>query len=433
LFAVIVCAVVAAFLLWPPQPYLARKVLPDGSVLTLVAVKAGQSHESPLATFSEKLAARLPAGLRKRVKLTKTLDRTYSYYSSSYLSVWLTIESGTTQPGFPVPGPPLHVWVGDDRGNVGVSEEFMYAARVSRQVGSNIWLEGLPVLSWPRRAETIRIQVCQNDGAMLGEFRVKNPGHNTKTPPWKAPPWPITVRDGDLDFTLTSAWLGVGYDWTDRTLSVETNYKLRSTRVTFRVTKQGEVQTNWNAHFIRAIRDSTGNWSCSRYYSGCGEGETWNHFNRPPPPGDEAWRMTVEFWRVGGFDANELCVVRGVTPGVPLVVSNAFGADRLVLQWRSPSSEPSVRILTARAEPQRRDCRITLLQATDNLARNVRTSGHGDGPSVAYRGFTLSSDISSLDLVFALHRSRAVVFQVKPEFYRPPPIDAGQWVPKFRP
>jgi hypothetical protein len=169
---------------------------------------------------------------------------------------------------------------------------------------------------------------------MLGEFRVKNRGYNRKTPPWKALPWPITVRDGDLDFTLTSVFLGLGYDWTDRTLSVETNYNICSTRATFRVTKQGDLQTNWNAHFIRAITDSTGNWSCSRYYSGRRDGVTWNHFNRPPPPGDEAWQMTVEFSRVGGFDTNDL--------------------------------------------------------------------------------------------------SRVVVFQVKPEFYRPPWIDAGEWVPKFR-
>jgi hypothetical protein len=43
----------------------------------------------------------------------------------------------------------------------------------------------------------------------------------------------------------------------------------------------------------------------------------------------------------------------------------------------------------------------------------------GGGQSVTYKLLTLWPDTGSVDLVFALHRSRVVTFQVRPEFYPP--------------
>ena len=108
---------------------------------------------------------------------------------------------------------------------------------------------GLPVAAWPRRAKWLRLRVYpEHESKLLAEFRVRNPGRDLKT---AAPSWPITVRDGDLEFTLTSLWVGLDSSYPDWKLRAEKNPIHRSTRASFRVTHQGEIQTNWNAHHVR--------------------------------------------------------------------------------------------------------------------------------------------------------------------------------------
>jgi hypothetical protein len=65
-------------------------------------------------------------------------------------------------------------------------------------------------------------------------------------------------------------------------------------------------------------------------------GETFNQFGRPPLPAREAWRMTVEFSRVSGFETGELYLVRGVmvpTNGLQARQVVEFGTNKLQLDW----------------------------------------------------------------------------------------------------
>jgi hypothetical protein len=321
--------------------------------------------------------------------------------------------------------PRLRLLFGDDHENFTINAEH-HGRDVSTQLSSNFWLVGLPVAAWPRRAETIRIQVYpEYDSNLLAEFRVKNPGRDLKTPAWTAPAWPITVRDGDLEFALTSLWLGLGPSHPDWKLRAQKDPIQRSTRATFRVTTGGQVLTNWNAHHVREICDATGNWSDGNGFNSLiREGETMNHFSRPSLPADEAWRMTVEFSRVSGFTAEELYTVSRVPvpqTGQSLrVATNSMGPYGLEIAWDTrPMDGTNAVGVWVTVQPVRLDHKLMLVRATDDHERELKFKNSGGGQSVTYELLTLSPDTGSVDLVFAFHRSRVVTFQVRPEFYPP--------------
>jgi hypothetical protein len=399
-----------------------RHVLPDGSAITLVAVKAGAQHFAPMASFKQQLAARLPASWNQRLKLSPPPSTYCQFFPSNYLSVWLLAEKPNSA------GPPrFDLLLGDEDGSFTCHAEH-HGQGVSVPLGPGQWLVGLPVAAWPRRADFINIQVFlpTHPDKRLTEFRVKNPGRDQRTPAWEAQPWPITVRDGDLDFTLTSLWLGLGsfHGYKDRRLWAAKEPNERSTRATFRVTRGDEVLTNWLAYHVRTIRDATGNWSDGNSFSSAIQnGETFNQFGRPPLPAREAWRLTMEFSRVSGFETGEVYVVRGVAVppnGSGGTETNALGPHRIEVRWepkRSDSSDPPG--FWATVSPTKSDHKLTLISAKDNRGRNVPCKNHGGGQSVTAEYLTLEPDATSVDLVFAFHRSRLVTFQVKPEFYRP--------------
>ena len=403
-----------------------RLVLPDGRVLTLVGVQTGVEHYAPMGGWRQRLARRLPVTWNRWLKITPPPQTRYR--STNYLSVWLLVEgtnhsSATT---FSPYQPPFELLLGDEDGSFTCHAEHNGSA-VEVALGPGRSLIGLPVAAWPRRAETIDIQVFPrwNNGKPLAVYRVKNPSRDLKTPPWAASPWPITVTNEDMEFTLTSLWLGLSHPPAgSNTLVVTRNPKDRMTRATFRVTRGGEWLTNWNAYHVRTIEDATGNWSDGNsFISGMWNGETFNQFGRPPLPAREAWRMKVEFSRLSGFETGELVEVRGVSVppnGAGGSQTNDFGSNKIEFRWepvRTGSSEPPGFWATVR--PAKNDYKLTLLSARDNQGREVRCKNPGGGQSVTMATLELQPDAKSVDLVFAFHASRIVTFQAKPEFYRP--------------
>ncbi len=438
----VVIGVVIAVIGSREKPYLAQQTLPDGKVLTLVGMTVGHRHVSPLAPLPHRIGARLPASWRKRLKI-QTPPTPYADVSSNYLTVWVTVpgkSDGTA--------PQLQLLMSDDGDNFSVPNN-SYSRPVSFPLGSNMWLQGLPMISWPRRAETLRILLYPEHtdpflmrvypdpstvpAKRLAEFRVKNPERDRKTRPWPAAPWPVAVKEGDLEFTLTSLWLGVDRPRDDWTLRPLREPMQRTTRATFRVTKGGKLQTNWNAYHVREIRDATGNWSHGdSFNSTIREGETMNQFGQLPPPADDTWRMTVEFSRVSGFSADELHTVKGLI--MPKEgqwgssVTNTVGQQRLIVQWEQPWLDKSPYQIRARFEPEPRGPalalirsarhRLTLVRATDDRGRAVAFKNHGGGSSSTHEILKLEPDATSVDFVFAHHQSRLVTFEAKPEFYR---------------
>lgn len=427
--ALVVIGVAIVILTSPRKSYLARQSLPDGSPITLIDLTVGHRHLSPLAPFVDRLGARLPPAWRSRLKF-QSPPSTSAEVSSNYLTVWITTpgrSDGTA--------PRWQLLVGDDRDNFSAVNT-SYSRPVAVPMASNMWLQGLPLLSWPRRADTLRIQFYDDSShppKKLADFRVENPARDRKTRPWSAAPWPVTVKDGDLDFTLTSLWLGLAWPGDDWKLRPERDPLQRRTRATFRVTKDGQVQTNWNAYHVREIYDATGNWSHGNsFQSTIRNGETMNQFGQLPLPVDEPWRITVQFSRLSGFTPAELHTVKALS--MPKEgkygsgITNTFGQQKLIVYWEQPWLDKSPYQIGARVEPQPRGYglalirtnyvyRLTLVRATDDRGRDVTLKSHGHGPGSTHDILKLEPDATSVDLLLAYHPSRLVTFQAQPQFY----------------
>jgi hypothetical protein len=436
ILVIILIALLCGFVLTSRRPYLAKQTLPDGTILTLVAIKTGDKHFSPFSGPSHQLATLLPAKICAWLKLQRP-DRVRETYqsTSNYMSIWITQENTNGRPR-----QPIRVLIADDQDNFGITDENYYSQNVSGALKPNVLFDGLAVLSWPRRAETLRLQVYpQSKTKMLAEFRVKNPRRAT-TPSWTAPPWPVTVREGDLEFTLTSLWLKVGWNAWQGKLSSDNRPFQTYNRAAFKVTRGGELQTNWTVRYIRHLRDATDNWSHGGGYNFTNyAGEIFNQFDGPELPHGEVWRMTVEFSRLNGFAAHELHTLTNVPlPETALTgpaASIPIGTNQLEVRWESRTSKTEPLDFWAEVKPQKggffkrgspmSDYRLTLVRATDNMGRNVPFKNSGSGLNVTAEKLSVAPDAVSLELVFGYEPIRLVTFQVKPEVYRPAKTSRG--------
>lgn len=427
LVIVFIAGLLFAFVLNSRRPYLARQTLPDGTTLTLVAIKIGDKHYSPFSGAVHHLATLLPAKVCAWLKLKPPDQVRETYHSTSnYMSLWITQENTNGRPK-----QPIRILIADAQDNFGITDENYYSRNVSGSVKPNVFFDGLAVLSWPRRAETLRLQIYpQSDTKMLTEFRVKNP-QRVRTPPWRASPWPVTVRDGDLEFTLTSLWLKVGWNAWQGKLWSDTRPFQTYNVAAFKVTKDGDLQTNWTARYIRHLRDATGNWSHGGGYNFTNHaGEIINQFDGPELPHGEAWRMIVEFSRVNGFAPHELLTLLsvplpGTAPTQP-AASIAVGTNKLEVRWEPRSSRTEPLYFWAEVKPPKgfwragspmSDYRLTLVRATDNMGRNVPFQNHGGGLNTTAEKLSIAPDAASVDLVFGYEPIRLITFQVKPEIY----------------
>ena len=429
LLVIVFVALAFAFLWVSRRPPLGKQTLPDGTILTLVAIKTGDKHFSPFSGASHRLATLLPAKICAWLKLQKPDQVRETYQSTSnYMSIWITQENTNGRPR-----QAIRILVADDQDNFGITDENYYSQNVSGALKPNVSFDGLAVLSWPRRPETLRLQVYpQSDTKMLAEFRVKNP-RRVRTPPWTASPWPVTVRDGDLEFTLTSLWLKVGWNaWQGKLWSDMRPFQTYNL-ATFKVIKNGALQTNWTARYIRHIRDATDNWSHGGGFNFTNRaGEILNQFDGPELPHGEAWRMTAEFSRLNGFAPHELHTLTNVPlPETALArpaASIPIGTNQLEIRWEPRSSKTEPLLFWGEVKPPKgffrrgspmSDYRLTLVRATDNMGRNVPFKNNGGGLNVTAEKLSLAPDAVSLDLVFGYEPIRLVTFQVKPEVYRP--------------
>jgi hypothetical protein len=381
-------------------------VLGDGSVLRLESVQHGARHFDPFAPVWAQLSARMPDSWRKQLPIPQAQPLYADARVTNYLSLWF---SWTGQPK--TPGEmPFALRVADDAGNAMSLEAHRGTARF---LDDGQWSVGFPVANLPRRARQLRVQLLGASTAEpQAEWRIENPLHDPDTPPWRATNWPVTVRDGDLEFSLSALRVGVpNTSWG----SVPNS---RQTLAEFHVTRAGVEQTDWLAYHVEEIRDATGNRTDGNAWNHDRTGDvSWIRFGESPPPLGEAWRLRVEFTRRAGFASNELWVVRHVPVDLTLAegrfVSPPVSGKTLslvALRSRGSPNSGGQSELEVGISPDRKGHQLTLVAATDEQGRRVSVTGGSGTDQMSLLTLDLKPDAQFVDFTLALHPGRFIEF-----------------------
>ncbi len=407
----------------------------NGASLRLVGVTYGTNHVSPLAWPWEPWANHLPQSLARLLPASGWMVRLPSRTPS--LVVWLRWEGD-------VSALPEHWTLDDDAHAVALAD---WATRWPGPGQDG--LLSLQFTVWPRRPEVLNPRLWNpgrwtpgNPGdhpdQRLAELVVKNPrpvrrdvstatavgmaeGADQASPrPRRAPQ---TMRDGDLEFTLTQFQYGLrgrvgGVD-------TETNGAFALGELRFAVTQQGAHAPGWFPILVHA-EDATGNRLRLSLDA------TWFNAPRfhPAPWPDEAWRLRVEFTRNTHFTDDELVAL----PVMPLAESLAPGftwrtnfngvtLERVSLTDRSPKPvqglppPPKEWVLRVDATGLPEGTYVTLHRLIVDGGHDGWREPRGGGLTerrLAFR-FRPGRNAKTVRPVLAVHRSRFVTFVAEPE------------------
>jgi len=410
--------------------------LTNGASLSVAGVTHGTDHVSPLAWPWETLQQRLPPGLARRLPQSGWMARVPSPTPS--LVVWLRTEGD-------VSGLPQH-WTLDD----GTNAVALVQSALRRPGPGQGGLLSLHFTAWPRRPETLNLRLWnpgpwvpgnrdEQPDQRLVEFTVKNPQPWRPLPPASASPasdadgraeralpFPRTVQDGDLEFTLTQFQYGLGGRFSQS--GPETNGAFALGLLRFAVTNQGARAAGWFPLTVHA-EDVTGN------RLRLSLGSTWfnaPHFHPAPWPG-EAWRLRVEFSRNTGFAEDELIAL----PAMPLMEGqgpdflwrtnfNGVAIERVSFIDRSAKGiagrPPSLNewVLRVDVTGLTEGTYVTLHRVTVDDDYDCWREARGGGLTDHRLSFRLrpGRDAKSVVPVLAVHRSRFVTFVAEPEDVR---------------
>ena len=302
-------------------------------------------------------------------------------------------------------------------------------------------IKGWVLQAFPRRTRTLGLRFVgvgsdHKTWQPLAEFYIRNPLFGNY-PVWVAEPVPVTKVDGDLRVTLTALQTGISLE--DPSRAAQTN-ETAATRAIFQVQQAGQPNTSWRPKMIE-VSDATGNrWSPfipAESHKQMGNladvmfvGALW--------PGEAAWRLRVEFSHETDFEPAELWTVRGLrvpqageildlentttnqSRRLSLVAFTGADADQPgSFRWLMQKGEPR---LSIRSEPALEGWRLSLIRAVDDHRREVEVEPSQDwgwsGDEKVF-GLKLKPDASSVDCIFALHKSRFVEFLAHPTFAAP--------------
>ena len=277
--------------------------------------------------------------------------------------------------------------------------------------------------TFPRRGQTVVLNFYDgNRDELVAEFTAPNPTPGPH-PTWTAEPYPITKREGDLAFTLLELYGGMAL-WA---------------KASFSIAQNGSPTIGWEPVEI-IVSDATGN----TYTIGIGRHFSYGRDDRISfrglCPYETAWKLRVEFSRTAdsSFSADQLWTVRGVAvpnrdtiirssatnrvqvysptgEGVTLQLLGIAGAGTVSWSEHSSSSrnEPYVRLRVSPGNNLR-----PTLQATDDIGWEiiVSSTSYYDTPDGRICDFNLEipPEMKTLDLTFAVHRSRFAEFIAEP-------------------
>lgn len=334
-------------------------------------------------------------------------------------------------------------------------------------VSSVTWLR---FEAFPRREKRFRLRVFTAQGDKIAEFTVKNPAPSLKTKKWIPATFPITMREGNLAFTLMALKIS---DHFFGNSSMENNQMRSFPTVvpSYEIIENGQASSNWQALDMELF-DATGNFV----------GSGWNHELPLLCPQEPVWKLRVKFFgsEKSLYASNESWTLHGLEvpgPGKFTSLKDTPVGDGVILEplffagvgdypysgsgegllEGSPLKEPEkdnvvewgkgggrlvhgkTPHLTLKIWALRDDERLTV-RATDEQGRDFygyewmswggsiyknrfpgevhyldKTYG---SPDVTHLAFDLPPDVKKIDLTFCIHHCRT------PEFiFKPPPVE----------
>jgi hypothetical protein len=401
--------------------------LDDGSLLTLEAVTYGQEHAVVIGPpWARLLRHVVPPNLHAEFdRRFRCNVLTQSTAPLDTLAVWtrrrgVTVAGGTSFPG--------RIIATDEHGYG--SGIFGYSR--SLDSGSQEFVQMWPLPVFPRRGRTVtlRAQMLNAERKWRSgfEFTVPNPTPGPYAV-WTVRPLPQTQRTDDLSVTLTGLSAGVRPSGIYDPFAMHLFVGQPWTRAEFRVTRGNRPAPEWQPLQI-TVSDPTGNLWTEHTLSTYQQEPPEVFFIRGVPwPEDPVWKLRVELARCRSFVPEELWMFRDLPAPRP---SKGAWPDRVVRRGNRtftvesisvlnlpPSSGPRSPInggIQVHLAPPSDDLVVSLVRVGDDRGRVVNKNwfGYRMRQGQHFVGFQLPTGAKSLDLTFAVQKSRFVEFVAQP-------------------
>jgi hypothetical protein len=368
--------------------------------------------------------------------------------------VWVEAEHKTNQ------WPSFQLLVSDSSNSACVNNEESYSDS-GTHVKAGVDIFAFSLKAYPRWDKETILRVRPYQGTIVkGEFILTNPVPATAAL-WTPKPLPDTESDGDLEVTLTKLVAGATTpSWAGGILLPTNDPANQCVHLNFDFRQNGQVTTNWQAWPVQTT-DAAGNWSRGLIYPYPTNGvyRIWGRMMTgayiPPPehygmdgyfyhPGlwpNQPWKVRLEFIQRSGFSDDEMVTFTNI----PVRKGNQQDADDqwtwdasntnwtfiaqakvngvhlkllppllLTNRWDSNQKDISI-IIGAESDFNTKGMNLTVVSATDDQGRDLESFGTPWATHIPINFGNVHDDIKSLNLTLALHKSRFVEFNVKPE------------------
>ena len=416
--AALTFALAAGVVWWVSNRWRGTVQLPDGRVVTVLAVTYGTNHTLIEGPLWAKAIRRFVSRPRAHQLGLRIYERKFEEPTLLIWTHWRLPSTGEA---------PRYASLQD---RLGIESEPEHVA-IDAPVGKT----GTAIMAWqfsnfPRRQPRFPLRFYQRESGrlrFLGEADVRNPVQ-AEASRAAAPSPPVTVTADSLQFTL--AMLRSGGE-------VATNL-IRPyvqvapwTEARFEVRDDGRLATNWIVGGLRAFGESGNRFQVVSAPVLSTNGDLRVAFPDVMWPDERGWRIRAEFARNTGFPETN----RWMLLTMP-VIRNSTGFSRQIAQ-----ELPGLRIETVELRPTTQLIRyvrggfrrttdltvlhmplsermhIALLAVTDDTGRELRFSGGIDQWKGKYVvGLEVPTNSTTLDLTFVVHQGREVEFFVKPDW-----------------
>jgi hypothetical protein len=403
---------------WLSRPQV--MVLGDGTRLSLLAVTYGKTHKFPMAKVGGRKV--------QRMGTITTPDNS--------LCVWLDQKHDQNNwPNFQ-----LLAFDGDNTACCGSQRQTQGGFSGNNRTEQIV---GIVFEAFPRHDRKIYLR-AQNWNQRNGQqeissttFAVHNPAPRSGYPKWTPDVLPVTRDDDDLRVTLTRCEIKENEfnNYGSRQEAKTKDPTKNGVLIAFRVEQKDAVVTNWQPVQVETS-DATGNHTGNRSWSNRKENDEqvmsyqWGLW-----PDEPAWKLRVEMSRQSGFTPEETWTVPDLPlkPGDinrmwqrnkqdPPFAETTMSENHVKMFPVIKLSDEQARnyggymegVFRINVDPPPDGMRMTVIKITDDQGRPIEFNNWGWGGGDFRFSLKKLTDVKTINVTLALHRSRYVEFTVKP-------------------